>query len=86
MDSATPSLYVATVPPRTGAAQLAALTDRVDGVVLAVEPRGRLRRFRERFERLSGRGAAVVPAYVVQRQARPAVAPAPAQEALPQHR
>ncbi|MEX5294615.1 hypothetical protein QYM41_04945 [Kocuria sp. CPCC 205268] len=81
MEDTTASLLVATVPPRAGAAELAALTDRVDGLVLAVEPRGRLRRFRERFERLSGRGAAVVPAFVVQRQARPAADPAPAQDA-----
>ena len=77
---------MATVPPRAGAAELAALTDRVDGVVLAVEPRGRLRRFQERFERLSGRGAAVVPAFVVQRQVRPGTDAAPARDAAPQHR
>ncbi|GAA1746117.1 hypothetical protein [Kocuria aegyptia] len=86
MDDTTPSLLLATVPPRAGAAELAALTDRVDGVVLAVEPRGRLRRFQERFERLSGRGAAVVPAFVVQRQPRPGTDAAPARDARPQPR
>lgn len=81
IDETTPSLLVAMVPPRAGTAELAALTDRVDGVVLAVEPRGRLRQFRNRFQRLSDRGAAVVPAFVAQRQLSPEPAPAPAQDA-----
>ncbi|MEF3121144.1 hypothetical protein [Kocuria flava] len=75
-DDAPPALLAAVVPPRAGVAELAALADRVDGVVLAVEPRGDRRRFGSLFARLAGRGAAVVPAFVAQRQARTEPAPA----------
>lgn len=74
LQDAPPTVLLAVVPPRTSTAQLAALTDRIDGLVVTVDARSELSRSRGLLDRLAGRRAAVVPAFVLQRQARPAPA------------
>lgn len=69
-----PTVLMAVVPSRTGVAELAALSDRVDGMVVAVDARSDLRRSQNLLDRLTGRHATVVPAFVTQRQVRPAPA------------
>lgn len=78
LDEAPPTVLAAVVPSGASVAELAALADRVDGLVVAVEARSDVRRARNLVDRLTGRGAVVVPAFVAQRQARPE--PAPAEE------
>lgn len=72
----SPTVLVSVVPAQSSVSRLAALADRIDGLVLVVGPKSRLARCRSLISRVTGRSAVIVPAFVTRHHAP--VEPAPA--------